>query len=303
MDSSRSSVSNRSRGRGRRKRRDDRVKEAGSNRYQLAPSNRDKPTNIPEIEKLIKLKKSMTTSVLGDVSAMSDLQRKLTDSRRIRKQKMRGYDDDDTSSQCSSRSSRSGRSTNSSYRPEWSVTNTTEAKLTVKGENRCPSPYHDPRGPTPTRKKEKLRKKKEWSASSNLVSMAGGQTSQGEWSSRHQADILARVELQRQWAQEKSRIKQSYSQPQAVYEVRHTPTVNKVQGQIIKQRQLDQIQYEKEEAEYKEQQIAEGEMNAKLKAVQLPDMPDPEYEQLQKTRKQVANVENFIATLPALGTW
>lgn len=127
MDSSRSSVSSRSTKKGRRKRRDDRVKEAGSNRYQLASSNRDKPTNVPEIEKLIKLKKSMTTSVLGDVSAMSDLQRKMAETRRVRKQKMLHFNDDDTSSQCSSSSvsSRSSRkSTNSSYRPEWSVTNT-----------------------------------------------------------------------------------------------------------------------------------------------------------------------------------
>ena len=76
-----------------------------------------------------------------------------------------------------------------------------------------------------------------------------------------------------------------------------------VQGQIAKLRQLEQAQYEQEELEQEQNRKAEEETKAKLKAVQLPDMPDPEYEKLQKTRQQVANVDNFIATLPALGTW
>ena len=110
-----------------KKKRTGRVKEPGSNRYQLAPSNRDKPTNVPEIEKLIKLKKSMASSVLGDVSAMSQLQRKMAEGRRLRAHKMLHYDDDDTSSQSSSMSSRSRRSNKTTYKPEWSVTNTVGA--------------------------------------------------------------------------------------------------------------------------------------------------------------------------------
>ena len=91
-----------------------RVKEDGSNRYKLAPSLREKPTNIPEIEKLIQLKKSMTGSVLEEVSAMSSLQHKIAIQRRIRKQQEMALD--------STEATTNGKKNRS--KPSWNGTNT-----------------------------------------------------------------------------------------------------------------------------------------------------------------------------------
>ena len=76
-----------------------------------------------------------------------------------------------------------------------------------------------------------------------------------------------------------------------------------MKGSVQQKPVLLQEEYEQYEQEQFEQDQAELEIETKMQAVQLPDVPDPEVEKLHRTRKAVARVDDFIASLPALGTW
>lgn len=268
----------------RKKRREDFVKDkSNGNRYHLAPSLRDKPTNVPEIERLNKLKRSMTTSVLGEVSAMSALQRQLANSRRVRAQKQRLPLEEDSGR-------KSSKKRGSKLKPTWNPTNTAEAKLMLQGEHRCPSPYHDP---APTGSPEKAKP----------FSFGGDSGTESEWSTRHQQSVQSRVELQRKWEKEKVRMKQSYSQPKIVIEMQHKPVSNKAENRMAQNRRDELARYEKEDQKFRQIEEAEEELAEKIKAVQLPDMRDAEAEKLEKFRGHVTKVDDFISSLPALGTW